>query len=91
VDKLTSVYSQTCCLYLEAIVCLYKLLFFVHHSPYTMVDAPARSWLPLVALYAFWISLAQALSGQEPLKGVAEARGYNPGEGIPVSCLNRTM
>jgi hypothetical protein len=56
-----------------------------------MADAPARSWLPLVAVYAFWISLAQALSGQEPLKGVAEARGYNPGEGIPVSCLNRTM
>lgn len=25
------------------------------------------------------------------MKSVEEARGYNPGEIIPVSCLNRTM
>ncbi len=49
------------------------------------------SWLPLVALYAFWTALASAVSSQEPLKALQEARGYNPGEPIPVTCLNRTM
>jgi hypothetical protein len=49
------------------------------------------SWLPAVALFSFWTSLATALSGQEPMKSAEEARGYNPGEMIPVSCLNRTM
>lgn len=49
------------------------------------------SWLPAVALLSFLTSLATALSGQEPMKSVEEARGYNPGEIIPVSCLNRTM
>ncbi|KAI1514722.1 hypothetical protein L13192_03926 [Pyrenophora tritici-repentis] len=51
----------------------------------------APSWLPTVALFAFWSSLATALSGQEPMKSMEEARGYNPGEPIPVSCLNRTI
>jgi len=49
------------------------------------------SWLPTVALLSFLTCLAAALSGQEPMKSVEEARGYNPGEIIPVSCLNRTM
>ncbi|KAF1832703.1 hypothetical protein BDW02DRAFT_502469 [Decorospora gaudefroyi] len=48
-------------------------------------------WLPAVALVSFWISLATALSGQEPMKSLEEARGYNIGEPIPVSCLNRTI
>ncbi|KAL1605993.1 hypothetical protein SLS59_003117 [Nothophoma quercina] len=48
-------------------------------------------WLPVLALCAFWTSLASAVSGQEPLKTLQEARGYNPGEPIPVSCLNRTI
>ncbi|KAF2637458.1 hypothetical protein P280DRAFT_472165 [Massarina eburnea CBS 473.64] len=50
-----------------------------------------RLRLTLLVLYAFWISLAHAVSGQEPLKSVPEQRGYNAGEGIPVSCLNRTI
>ncbi|KAF2877419.1 hypothetical protein BDV95DRAFT_559214 [Massariosphaeria phaeospora] len=49
------------------------------------------SWLPFLALCSFWISLAQALSGQEPLKGAAESPGYRLDEPIPVSCLNRTI
>ncbi|KAH8644903.1 ribosomal protein s21 protein [Alternaria alternata] len=49
------------------------------------------AWLPTVALLSFLTSLATALTGQEPMKSVEEARGYNPGEIIPVSCLNRTM
>ncbi|RMZ73486.1 Phosphoglucose isomerase (PGI) [Pyrenophora seminiperda CCB06] len=44
----------------------------------------APSWLPTVALFAFWSSLATALSGQEPMKSLEEARGYNPGEPIPI-------
>src|SRR5690242_21842889 len=48
-------------------------------------------WLPLLALCSFWTALASAVSGQEPLKGLEDARGYNPGEPIPVTCLNRTM
>ncbi|PSN69161.1 hypothetical protein BS50DRAFT_334046 [Corynespora cassiicola Philippines] len=51
----------------------------------------APRWIPLLALYSFWISLAQALSGQEPLKGAEESPGYRAGEPIPVSCLNRTI
>ncbi|KAF2180589.1 hypothetical protein K469DRAFT_714588 [Zopfia rhizophila CBS 207.26] len=47
-------------------------------------------WLPLLALYSFWISLGAALSGQEPLK-LLESTGYKAGEPIPVSCLNRTI
>ncbi|KAF2748651.1 hypothetical protein M011DRAFT_441004 [Sporormia fimetaria CBS 119925] len=50
----------------------------------------ASFWIPLFALYSFWISLADALSGQEPLKGVPQV-GYKTGEKIPVSCLNRTV
>lgn len=50
-----------------------------------------RRWLPAVALVSFFSSLAAALSGQEPLGGLDKQRGYNPGEPIPVSCLNRTM
>ncbi|KAJ4359122.1 hypothetical protein N0V95_002446 [Ascochyta clinopodiicola] len=49
------------------------------------------SWLPLLALCSSWTGLAGAVSGQEPLKMLQEARGYNPGEPIPVSCLNRTI
>ncbi|CAN9079704.1 hypothetical protein CC77DRAFT_1092091 [Alternaria alternata] len=49
------------------------------------------AWLPTVALLSFLTSLATALTGQEPMKSVEEARGYNPGEIIPVSCLNRTI
>ncbi|ORY05836.1 hypothetical protein BCR34DRAFT_626791 [Clohesyomyces aquaticus] len=48
------------------------------------------TWLPLLALYSFWISLGAALSGQEPLKEVQTA-GYRAGELIPVSCLNRNI
>jgi hypothetical protein len=47
--------------------------------------------LPWLALFSFYITLSSALSGQEPLKTPEEARGYNAGEPIPVSCLNRTM
>ncbi|KAF2796652.1 hypothetical protein K505DRAFT_323112 [Melanomma pulvis-pyrius CBS 109.77] len=47
-------------------------------------------WLPLLALYSFWISLGAALSGQEPIK-LVEQPGYIAGEKIPVSCLNRTI
>jgi hypothetical protein len=50
----------------------------------------ARPWLPLLALYAFWVTLAHAVSGQEPLKAI-QTEGYKLGEKIPVSCLNRTM
>ena len=50
---------------------------------------PTSVWLYLFAVYSFWVSLAHALSGQEPLKGAQE--GYKAGEKIPVSCLNRTM
>lgn len=50
------------------------------------------SWrLALLALCSFCIALSNAVSGQQPLKSVEDARGYNPGEPIPVSCLNRTM
>lgn len=51
----------------------------------------SNAWLSLLALCSFWTSLASAVSGQEPLKSLQEARGYNAGEPIPVSCLNRTM
>jgi hypothetical protein len=51
----------------------------------------SNAWLSLLALSSFWTSLAGAVSGQEPLKSLQEARGYNAGEPIPVSCLNRTM
>lgn len=47
-------------------------------------------WFSLFALNSFWVSLANALSGQEALKGV-QVEGYKLGERIPVSCLNRTM
>ncbi|EMD64814.1 hypothetical protein GGP41_002917 [Bipolaris sorokiniana] len=50
-----------------------------------------RPWLPAVALFSFFSTLATALSGQEPLGTLEEQRGYNPGEPIPVSCLNRTI
>ncbi|KAH7379574.1 hypothetical protein BKA66DRAFT_466299 [Pyrenochaeta sp. MPI-SDFR-AT-0127] len=48
-------------------------------------------WLSYFALCSTWSSVASALSGQEPLKSLEDARGYNPGEPIPVSCLNRTV
>jgi hypothetical protein len=48
-------------------------------------------WLPVLALCSFYTTLASAASGQQPLKTLEEARGYNPGEPIPVTCLNRTM
>ncbi|KAF2847054.1 hypothetical protein T440DRAFT_540238 [Plenodomus tracheiphilus IPT5] len=44
-----------------------------------------------VALGSLWAGLVSALSGQEPLKSLEESRGYNQGERIPVSCLNRTI
>lgn len=48
--------------------------------------------LAVFAVYSFWISLAHAVSEQKPLKGGnTEGRGYNLGEPIPVSCLNRTV
>ncbi|KAF2035192.1 hypothetical protein EK21DRAFT_54979 [Setomelanomma holmii] len=48
--------------------------------------------LPLLALFTFCTTLSNALSDQKPLKSVEESlRGYNPGEPIPVSCLNRTI
>ncbi|KAF2242944.1 hypothetical protein BU26DRAFT_581933 [Trematosphaeria pertusa] len=56
-----------------------------------MFSRPVTLWLPLIAIYSFWISLAQAVSGQEPLKSAEESRGYNLAEPIPVSCLNRTI
>ncbi|KAF2731681.1 hypothetical protein EJ04DRAFT_498347 [Polyplosphaeria fusca] len=49
------------------------------------------TWLPLLAIFTFWASLATALSGQEPLKGPAETPGYKAGEGISVTCLNRNI
>ncbi|KAF1913205.1 hypothetical protein BDU57DRAFT_504153 [Ampelomyces quisqualis] len=52
----------------------------------------SSSWrLVLLALSTFCIALSRAVRGQEPLKIVEEGRGYNPGEPIPVSCLNRTI
>ncbi|KAJ4291713.1 hypothetical protein N0V90_009608 [Kalmusia sp. IMI 367209] len=45
----------------------------------------ASLWLAIFAVYSFWISLAHAVSGQEPLKGAAEGRGYNLGEPIPIT------
>lgn len=47
-------------------------------------------FFPLLVAYSFWVSLAGALSGQEPLK-IEDARGYEPGEAISVTCLNRTI
>ncbi|CBX90817.1 hypothetical protein IAQ61_002296 [Plenodomus lingam] len=44
-----------------------------------------------LALCSVWAGFASALSGQEPLKSPENSRGYNPGERIPVSCLNRTI
>ena len=49
------------------------------------------SWLPFLALWSLYTTLASAASGQQPLKALQEARGYNAGEPIPVTCLNRTM
>ncbi|KAH7121240.1 hypothetical protein B0J11DRAFT_533786 [Dendryphion nanum] len=54
------------------------------------MSSPRSIWLPLLALYSFWISLAHALSGQEPLQA-ANTEGYKLGQTIPVSCLNRTV
>ncbi|KAJ9635925.1 hypothetical protein H2199_008279 [Coniosporium tulheliwenetii] len=47
-------------------------------------------WLAFTALYAFYVSLAAAVSGQEPLK-TPEKTAYKLGQAIPVSCLNRTI
>ncbi|KAF1960603.1 hypothetical protein CC80DRAFT_437656 [Byssothecium circinans] len=55
------------------------------------MSSSSRLRLPFLVLYSFWIALAHAVSGQEPLKGVVEQRGYNAGEAIPVSCLNRKI
>ncbi|KZM20579.1 uncharacterized protein EKO05_0010950 [Ascochyta rabiei] len=49
------------------------------------------SWLPLLALCSLWTGLVGAVSGQEALQALQEARGYRLGELIPVSCLNRTI
>ncbi|KAF2999912.1 hypothetical protein E8E13_008779 [Curvularia kusanoi] len=49
------------------------------------------SWLPLLALSALSTTLASAANSQQPLQTSQEARGYNPGEPIPVTCLNRTI
>jgi hypothetical protein len=49
--------------------------------------APKYAWLSA----ALCFSAASASSGQQPLKGLDQGRGYNFGEPIPVSCLNRTM
>ena len=57
---------------------------------YVAMYSSSSIWLPLFALYSFWVSLAQAVSGQEPLQAV-KADGYKLGQSIPVSCLNRTM
>ncbi|KAF2662652.1 hypothetical protein K491DRAFT_686531 [Lophiostoma macrostomum CBS 122681] len=53
------------------------------------MSRPPSVWIPLFALLSFWISLAHALSGQEPL--AVQTEGYKTGEKIPVSCLNRTI
>jgi hypothetical protein len=47
--------------------------------------------LSILALLSFTTVLTSAASGQEPLKSPEESRGYNLGEPIPVSCLNRTI
>lgn len=47
-------------------------------------------WLPILAVFSFWISLSAAVTGQEPLQSQPEA-GYAPGEPIPVTCLNRNI
>jgi len=47
-------------------------------------------WLPLTVFITFYIALAGAVSGQEPLKA-QEQGAYRLGQAIPVSCLNRTM
>jgi hypothetical protein len=57
-----------------------------------VMSSKSSSWqVLLLALSTFCIALSSAVSGQEPLKVVEDGRGYNPGEPIPVSCLNRTM
>lgn len=55
-----------------------------------MYRPSASLWLPLLAIYSFWLSLAHAVSGDDS-KSPSEGRGYNLGEPIPVSCLNRTV
>ncbi|KAF2275609.1 uncharacterized protein EI97DRAFT_467776 [Westerdykella ornata] len=55
-----------------------------------MAPRASSTWLLLLALYSFWVSLAHALSGQEPLKA-ATVDGYKFGESIPVTCLNRSI
>ncbi|EON68208.1 hypothetical protein W97_07466 [Coniosporium apollinis CBS 100218] len=47
-------------------------------------------WLAFTALAAFYVSLATAVSGQEPLN-IQEKTAYKLGQAIPVSCLNRTI
>ncbi|RAR06125.1 ribosomal protein s21 protein [Stemphylium lycopersici] len=54
-------------------------------------NSRSKPWLPAVALLSFFSTLATALSGQEPMGSLEQQRGYNPGEPIPVSCLNRTI
>ena len=57
---------------------------------HTMARKTPSLWLAVFAVYSFWVSLAQAVSsGQEGKAG--EGRGYNVGEPIPVSCLNRNV
>ncbi|OCK76711.1 hypothetical protein K432DRAFT_305760 [Lepidopterella palustris CBS 459.81] len=48
-------------------------------------------WLILTALYAFYLSPASAVSGQEPLKASERIASYTAGQAVPVSCLNRTI
>lgn len=47
-------------------------------------------WLALTVLCTLYVGLAEAVSGQEPLKSL-EKTAYTAGQAIPVSCLNRTV
>ncbi|KAH8728978.1 hypothetical protein GQ44DRAFT_501137 [Phaeosphaeriaceae sp. PMI808] len=72
---------------------IYPYLRLFPNNPYIAKMASTHpSWrLPFLAVLTFYTALSSALGGQQPLKGVEPARGYNLGEPIPVSCLNRTM
>ncbi|KAH6364833.1 hypothetical protein HBI34_159110 [Parastagonospora nodorum] len=66
------------------------IFFWSIHTEVMFSRAP--SWrLALLALSSFCVALSSAAGEQQPLKSVEEGRGYNPGEPIPVSCLNRTI
>ena len=42
-------------------------------------------------LFAFYVTLASAKAAQEPLGGISVQKGYNVGQPIPVSCMNRSV